>query len=502
MKKLLSIGMFLLCICPVLGIVNGDSDADGIPDFAETESLSCDVACPTGYHCEIPAGTVIYKTENNYSGNFGNRASADDICLIEKPAELNIENVHALVSFREKTNPDLQEDKQKSDFILYMPKRYGYDDFQPMYWYNRETTELTMFAGNWNDALNGNIITPNYVGTGDDTPYWTGSDSRGKYYWFEEDNRTCKGWTYSIESLSGTIGDPTAKNRRWFSSSTEDCSQKLKILCAAELTAGSSAGFCVENCTPTKTECEPGDCGLHSDGCGGKILCNSSCPTGSRCRSPNNSPFAFNMQCTNCQVCNVGRININPNADDSGTFGTCRNVEWNCNGYDDCSDWTFIGFADGNLCAGDPGSNTCEYSIGTDEHGNQMHIPNENFDIDSYADTLVPKGCIDQYGNFGDCVGKDVLKDGETMPSLPYTPEEKSRFYSCSCFMSKGCGGFNGKCDAFGCPITQETCVPDRPVEYWVGCGYGCCTLKSGYTGRKCPSYMNPGGDPGYHDTG
>jgi hypothetical protein len=504
MKKLLLLWMLLLLgVGSVLGIVAHDSDVDGILDSAEAAAVSCNMACPTGYHCEIPNGTVIYKTVNKYSGSeLNNRAAADAICRAQKPAQLTTSiNIHALISFKELTNLDLPVSERMSDFILYMPERFGYNDFLPLYWYNRSTNNLVQFASTWKDAMNGKISKSNYAGTGDNEMYWTGSAYDGRYYWFEYGNRTCDGWKSSGSTIFGQVGNPLSTNMGWLSYNQSNCSQQRKILCAAELAAGASTGSCLSNCTPTKIKCEPGDCGLQSDGCGGKILCNTSCSSGMRCRSPIiRDPFAFDLKCTGCKSCDVGEIRDKYKGD-SGNFGMCRNSNWKCQEYEgDCSDWFYKGFDDAPLCKGAVGGSTCEYKV-----VDGVQKPNKDFKIDEYANTLNPPGCKDNIGNF-EQARKMWLPKKNVAPPHP-TPEESCtpqdyQDYFALCTFAIGCGS-NSICDQYGCESTFKKCPSlPRPSGYWDGCGYGCCTLKTGYTGRACPSFMNPGKDPEYHDSG
>jgi hypothetical protein len=89
-----------------------------------------------------------------------------------------------------------------------------------------------------------------------------------------------------------------------------------------------------------------------------------------------------------------------------------------------------------------------------------------------------------------------MINDGVNDADL-YPTSDLNKYTPCKCTI-------NNICDIGGCPASiSSKCVdPARDVGYWDGCDYGCCTLNTGFTGRKCPSFMNPGGDADYHDTG
>jgi len=160
------------------------------------------------------SGTIVYATTCLSNGNLGGRSGADSKCLSCKPAGLQCNNIHALISSGITT-----------DEVRDMPANYGYGSNNPLYWYHSTNKVLTKFANNWADALDGGIMVNSNTGTGWNQFFWTGSDSSGR-----SASQNCNYWIAS--SGAGQLGHTSLTTASWINYLPQTCSAQNALMCA------------------------------------------------------------------------------------------------------------------------------------------------------------------------------------------------------------------------------------------------------------------------------
>ncbi|MBN2652809.1 MAG: hypothetical protein JXR63_10540 [Spirochaetales bacterium] len=109
----------------------------------------------------------MFCTENRIGANMGGRTGADKIISqTASEKELNIENIHAFLS------------AGNDDSVKMMPEKYDFPNDIPIY----DETGTVRIADNWNDLLDGEIVTPLYcagISPVQNAEWWSGTNSDG-----------------------------------------------------------------------------------------------------------------------------------------------------------------------------------------------------------------------------------------------------------------------------------------------------------------------------------
>jgi len=157
---------------------------------------------------------ILFSTEKTYDGNLGGRQGADKICQSETPSTLRCSNIHAFISVK------------SGDTIKEMPKVYRYKVDKAIYWYNRSSNNFLLAANNWQDLLDGSIISSPNEGTGARVNYWVGANPDGSL-----NSKNCRNWTSDGPTLSGAEGRGVVKDSRWLGKGSLSCEGKDNLLC-------------------------------------------------------------------------------------------------------------------------------------------------------------------------------------------------------------------------------------------------------------------------------
>jgi hypothetical protein len=219
-----------------------------------------DIACNTCRVCIPDPGaavsepmsgdTILYAAMGTYSAALGGRSGADSICNNNMPSNLkamqvagNLEDVTAFLTvsptdeIRDLHTIDNDGDGVTGNFL----------SERPIYGYNRQWGTYTKMGVNWEDLLDGTILSNliNALALSEDTDsteYWTGSRDNGGVYTSASCTTngqcTCNGWTTTSGSYKGKVGWGGYSGYAWMQEWYPDCdiANTFTLLCAARYT--------------------------------------------------------------------------------------------------------------------------------------------------------------------------------------------------------------------------------------------------------------------------
>jgi hypothetical protein len=186
----------------------------------------------------ISGDTIIYAATDIYTGNFGGRSGANAICNNDMPQKLKdmrtagkLTDITAFITvnpndeIRDLHTIDNDGDGATGNFL----------SERPIYGYNSKWGTYTKLAVNWEDLLDGSILSSPYVALAYpsgaywqvpdplDFDYWTGSDIYGSFQASESycplsiGGCTCRQWTSDDPDDKGKEGNGFFSSIRWMS---------------------------------------------------------------------------------------------------------------------------------------------------------------------------------------------------------------------------------------------------------------------------------------------